>query len=136
MGEVSVRISGRPYQILCDDGEEARVAMLAARIDAEASALARAGGMVTETRLLLMSALILADKLDEAETALAAAPPPHAGPALEEVEETIEEINGAARRIVALTLVEGGAGEDDDGSGPSRADRQAVRGARRDAAED
>lgn len=136
MAEVSVRISGRPYQILCDDGQEDRVAMLAGRIDAEATALARAGGMVTEARLLLMSALILADKLDEAETALAAAPPPNIGPDTEGLEAALGEIDHAAQRIVELTFVKGGVDDEDDGSGLSRAERRALRRGRRDTAEE
>lgn len=69
MAEVSVNISGRSYRIGCDSGQEERVKSLAARIDAEAKALSAGGGQITESRLLLMSALMLADKLDEAEAA-------------------------------------------------------------------
>ena len=73
MPEVDIRIAGKSYRIGCGDGEEARVAELAARIDAEATSLAQQMGQVTEARLLLMSSLLLADKLADAEAALAKA---------------------------------------------------------------
>ncbi|MFV0473118.1 MAG: cell division protein ZapA [Pikeienuella sp.] len=102
MAEVTIRISGRPYQILCDDGEEARVSALARRIDEEAKALAAAGGQVTEARLLLMSALMLADKLDEAEQALSAAPPEASFADMSETEARAA-IDAAAARLEALS---------------------------------
>ncbi|MEM7210641.1 MAG: cell division protein ZapA [Pseudomonadota bacterium] len=71
MPEVDIRIAGRSYRIGCGAGEEPRGAELAARIDAEASTLAQQMGQVTEARLLLMSSLLLADKLADAEAALA-----------------------------------------------------------------
>lgn len=103
MAEVTVRISGRAYKIICDDGQEQRVSSLAQRIDREASALAASGGQVTEARLLLMSALMLADRLDEAETALKEAPSPEdlfAGMGVEEAQATIE---AATARLEALS---------------------------------
>lgn len=103
MAEVTVKISGRSYQILCDDGEEARVAALGRRIDDEAKALAGAGGQVTEARLLLMSALMLADKLDEAEEALKSAPPPGALFSEMDEAEARAAIDAAAARLEALS---------------------------------
>lgn len=102
MAEVSVRISGRAYTIICDDGQEQRVSALAKRIDHEASALAAGGGQVTEARLLLMSALMLADRLDEAETALKEAPSPEDLFARMGAEEAQAMIEAAAARLEAL----------------------------------
>lgn len=115
MAEVSIRISGRAYQIVCDDGQEARVAALAQRIDDEAAALAAAGGQITEARLLLMSALMLADKLDETEAALKAAPPPDAMFSEMDAAEAQAAIDAAATRLEALRAAgrdapDGGAG--------------------------
>ena len=70
MPEVDIKVAGRTYRVGCGDGEEARVAELGSRIDSEATALAKQMGQVTEGRLLLMSALMLADKLTDTETAL------------------------------------------------------------------
>ncbi|MEL6999399.1 MAG: cell division protein ZapA [Pseudomonadota bacterium] len=70
MPEVSVEVAGRTYRVGCGDGEEARVAELGNRINREATALAGQMGTVSETRLLLMTTLMLADKLAETEEAL------------------------------------------------------------------
>ncbi|MGF1551025.1 MAG: cell division protein ZapA [Paracoccaceae bacterium] len=67
MAEVLIRIAGRGYRIGCDEGEENRVAALAARIDVEAARVQRSTGAIPEARLLVMSALLLADRLAEAE---------------------------------------------------------------------
>ncbi|WP_340108739.1 cell division protein ZapA [Pikeienuella sp. HZG-20] len=112
MAEVSIRISGRAYQIVCDDGQEARVAALAQRIDDEATALAASGGRITEARLLLMSALMLADKLDETEAALRDAPPPETALSEMDAAEVQATIDAAAARLEALRAAgpESGAG--------------------------
>ncbi len=66
MGEVAVTISGRSYPVTCDDGQEEHVAKLAAYIDRRASELAKSVGKVGETRLLVMTSLIVADELADA----------------------------------------------------------------------
>lgn len=85
-------IAGRAYALACADGEEERLEALAGRIDDEARRLSRGAAQISEARLLLMSALMIADKLDETETAMTAArqaprpvaaPPPPPPPALE-----------------------------------------------------
>ena len=73
MPEISIEVGGRPYRIRCGDGQEAHVTRMAAMIDDEAKGLIGANGQMPEGRLLVMSALLLADKLDEAEKAKAAA---------------------------------------------------------------
>lgn len=70
MAEVDIKVAGRTYRVGCGEGEQARVTELGARIDAEASELASQMGQISEGRLMLMSALMLADKLSETETAL------------------------------------------------------------------
>lgn len=76
-------IAGRAYALACADGEEERLEALAGRIDDEARRLSRGAAQISEARLLLMSALMIADKLDETETAMTAAsqaPRPVAAP--------------------------------------------------------
>ena len=70
MAEVDIKVAGRTYRVGCGTGEEERVAELGARIDTEATALASQMGQISEGRLLLMSALMLADKLSDTEMAL------------------------------------------------------------------
>lgn len=108
MAEVNVTIGGRGYPIVCDDGQEERVAALAGRIDAEARAFSTAGASLPEARLLLMSALMIADKLDEAEARLAAAPQPAPAAPPEDLfsglsaQDAAARVEAAAKRISAL----------------------------------
>jgi len=73
MPEVSIEVAGRVYRVGCGEGEEPHLVRLAERIDQEALKLSRKMGAISEGRLMLMAALMLADKLSEAEAALAAA---------------------------------------------------------------
>lgn len=73
MPEVTVDVAGRSYRIGCGEGEEVHLVRLAELVDTEATRLNRKLGQMTEGRLMLMSALMLADKLAEAEAAKAEA---------------------------------------------------------------
>ena len=73
MPEVSIEVAGRNYRVGCGEGEEPHVERMAALIDEEASKLSKALGPMPEGRLMLMSALMIADKLDEAQKAASAA---------------------------------------------------------------
>ena len=73
MPEVMIDVAGRSYRVGCGEGEEAHLVRLAERIDAEASTLVRKMGQISEGRLMLMAALMLADKLSDAEAAIAKA---------------------------------------------------------------
>lgn len=73
MPEVTVEVAGRSYRIGCGEGEEVHLVRLAELVDTEATRLNRKLGQMTEGRLMLMSALMLADKLAEAESGKAEA---------------------------------------------------------------
>lgn len=66
MAQVSVRINGRHYQVACEDGQEAHLEKLAAYIDQRVSELVKDVGQVGDARLLVMSALLIADELADA----------------------------------------------------------------------
>lgn len=70
MAQVTISVNGRDYAIACGDGEEAHVADLAQYVDHHASALAGKVGALGETRLLLMTALTIADELGEVSATL------------------------------------------------------------------
>lgn len=63
MADVKLQIAGRNYDVHCADGQEARLAELAALVDAKARGIQ--GG--TEVRQLLFAALMLADEMSEAQ---------------------------------------------------------------------
>jgi cell division protein ZapA len=67
MGQVTVEIAGRTYPLSCRDGDEPHLAALAAGIAEKAERLAGQLGAMSEPRLLLMAALMIADELHEAK---------------------------------------------------------------------
>ena len=76
MGQVSVVIGGRTYPLSCRDGDEPHLGALAAGIAAKADGLAAQLGQMSEARLLLMAALMIADELHEARAGHFGSAPP------------------------------------------------------------
>jgi cell division protein ZapA len=75
MGQASFKIGGNSYTVACRDGEEAHLLSLAAKVDQKAEDVIRSVGNVSEVRQLLLTAILLADELqDGAAHANAAAP--------------------------------------------------------------
>ena len=68
----TVTIVGRSYDIACDDGQQDHVRKMAAEVDRRASELLKQVGVVGESRLLVMVALMLTDELSDARAALRA----------------------------------------------------------------
>jgi cell division protein ZapA len=67
MSILDIRINNRSYQIACDDGQESHVRGLARDIDVRVRELASAmGGQVADGTLLVLTALMLSDELNEA----------------------------------------------------------------------
>jgi cell division protein ZapA len=72
MPDVKLSIAGRDYFVACNAGEEQRLLELGAMVDATAQQVAGGARGLTETRILLFSALLLADKLhDSGDTVIA-----------------------------------------------------------------
>ena len=72
MPEVNISIGGRQFEVACQEGEEHYLKSAASYLDAEASVLNNQIGRMPETRMLLMSGLMLADKTAGIEEQLAA----------------------------------------------------------------
>ena len=79
MPEITITIGERTFTVACQDGEEHFLRAAAKMVDAEAMGLLGQIGRMPETRMLLMSSLLLADKtaamedqLRKAEARLAA----------------------------------------------------------------
>jgi cell division protein ZapA len=66
MGQISVNINNNNYNLACRDGEEERLIELASFVNEKAESLTESLGNIGETRLLLMSALLMADELKDA----------------------------------------------------------------------
>lgn len=67
MPEVNVTIGSRSFALACNEGEEPHLEAAAKLLSAEADTLQAQIGRVTEARMLLMSGLMLADKIKELE---------------------------------------------------------------------
>ena len=63
MGDITITVNKRPYDIRCDDGHEGDVGALARDVDRRVTALARNVGQAGEARLLVLAALIMADEI-------------------------------------------------------------------------
>ncbi|MEM9049160.1 MAG: cell division protein ZapA [Pseudomonadota bacterium] len=85
MPEIDIAIAGRTYRVACDPGEETHLTAAARMIDLEADALRKTAGSIPESRLMLMSALIIADRLNSTEARLRSA------------EETLRDSEAALR---------------------------------------
>lgn len=62
MPEIKITIGGREFEVACQTGEEHYLKSAASYLDAEASVLTNQIGRMPESRMLLMSGLMLADK--------------------------------------------------------------------------
>jgi cell division protein ZapA len=100
MGQVSITIRGRTYQIACDDGQEAHLARLGRYLDQRAEQLAATGGGINDALLLVMVGLVVADELSDALAELESLRGTGALTARAAAEaETVAAIDGMAERI-------------------------------------
>ena len=94
MPEVNVKIGNRNFALACNDGEEPHLQAAARLLSAEADTLQSQIGRVTEARMLLMSGLMLADKIKEMEW--------EARASVERVKELEAQLRSAEVRTSAL----------------------------------
>ncbi|MGD8326020.1 MAG: cell division protein ZapA [Sphingomonadales bacterium] len=66
MAEITLNIGGFTYRLACRDGEEERLEQLGQFVNEKATDLQSTLGQISETRLLLMTAILTADELFEA----------------------------------------------------------------------
>ncbi len=66
MASVTVKVNGRPYPVICDDGEEEHLTYLAEYVDKKVKDLSDMAGSANEAQLLLMASLLIADDLSQA----------------------------------------------------------------------
>ncbi len=70
MADVTVTLNGRTYRLECDDGDEEHLIELSKLVSARHDKLQKKFGQVGDDRLLLMTALMIADELTEIEKKL------------------------------------------------------------------
>lgn len=102
MADVRLSIAGREYIVTCKDGEEQRLQTLGALVDEKAREAGGPSGGLNESRLLLFSALLLADKLHDAGgSASSPATTQTSDIAVDQAAETLERL---ADRLETLAL--------------------------------
>ena len=100
MADVSVQIAGRSYRLGCDDGEEAHLIALAHELDTVAGELtSRMSAPPEEPRLMLMIALMMADRVRESEARAEAAASPGMEQTATRIAALAERIETAARSV-------------------------------------
>jgi len=98
VGQINVTIGGRSYPLACRDGEEDRLNRLAAHVDAKAADLQGALGQMSEPRLLLMSAILIADELFDLKERDPSLGDTIAANALEKAAERVEAVVAALEK--------------------------------------
>jgi cell division protein ZapA len=72
LANVVVTVADRPYTMQCPDGEEDHLRELASLLDSEITRIKQSVGAIGDIRLLVMSGLMVADRLSEATRKLEA----------------------------------------------------------------
>ena len=70
MSQVTIQIGGRSFDVVCQEGEESYLKTAAAMLDQEAQKLESSGARITESRMLIMAGLLLADRTAASEEKL------------------------------------------------------------------
>ena len=73
MPNIIVTVGGRQFEVACQEGEESFLKVAAEVLDSEAKMLTDQAGRLSESRLLLMAGLMLADKTVALEEAAGSA---------------------------------------------------------------
>ena len=110
MGQVTVRVGGYSHPVSCEDGQEAHLRAMADQIEHRVAGLKAMGGQSGEARLLLLTALMMADELHDlllarnaprpapSRATPASAPDPRLTERLKLLAERAEEIAAALDR--------------------------------------
>lgn len=107
MPQVSVSINRRSYRIACEEGQEAHLTKLASFVDQRVGDLVAAVGQIGDTRLMVMTSLLIADELSDAEVELEklrshgsdVAPAPVDAADAADIEELVGRIEAIAARL-------------------------------------
>lgn len=106
MAEVTISLNGRSYRLECDDGEEEHLLSLSEMVAERLETHTKQFGQVGDDRLLLMTALTIADELGETQQKLAKHEEAQLS-AEEKVQSAearmVDQISAAAERIEVLS---------------------------------
>lgn len=108
MGQLTVTVNGRQYDLKCDDGQEDHVRALASLVSQRVDSLVANVGQVGESRLLLLAALLLQDELSDLQGRVHGLRHPEEGTTAEaaavdgivtQLEDVVERIEQVADRL-------------------------------------
>ena len=99
MAQLTIKVNGYAYSVGCDDGQEPHLRAMAEQIEARVTGLKAMGGQSGEARLLLLTALMMADELHDMalERDERRPPPPRPAPPVPD-KRLIERLNLLAER--------------------------------------
>jgi len=105
MAQLTIDVNGRPYQVGCEDGQEPHLLELARLFDRQVRAVSQDMGQLSETRLFLMAALLLADELWDSRSRMASVQAELARLQSDHARieaKAVAALDGAAKRIEKL----------------------------------
>lgn len=108
MGEVNLAIHGKSYGVACDDGQEQRVFHLGKFVDTRLREIAAAGAASNESHLLVLTAIVMADEIQE-------------------LRETMKHMVPANANVSAPAPAQGGISKDDERQIAAAIDHLAIR---------
>jgi cell division protein ZapA len=65
LAQVTVKINGYSYTVGCEDGQEGHLTSMAAQVESRVDSIKALGGSSGEARLLVLTALLMADELHD-----------------------------------------------------------------------
>jgi len=109
LAQVTIKLNGYSYTVGCEDGQEQHLTAMADQVESRIESIKKLGGASGEARLLVLTALLLADEIHdlriemEAVRAAAAASVPVPAPAKSEAETNrrIRKLAVRAEQIAA-----------------------------------
>jgi cell division protein ZapA len=107
LAHVTIKLNGYSYTVGCEDGQEQHLMAMAEQVESRIESIKKLGGSSGEARLLVLTALLLADEIHdmriEMEAVRAAAPNPSAAPAKSDAETNrrIRKLAVRAEQIAA-----------------------------------
>lgn len=65
MAQVTIKLNGYSYTVGCEDGQEQHLAAMAAQVENRIESIKALGGSSGEARVLVLTALLMADELHD-----------------------------------------------------------------------
>lgn len=97
MPHVEIEVNGRPYKVACQHGEQERIIQLGRYIDRRFRDLTEAGGAGTDLQMMVLTCLVLADELFDAQSGIGLASAKEAE-AIDALTRRIESIAARVQR--------------------------------------